>query len=163
MPRGTCLAWVRGNHKRGYGQMKVNGRTRSIHRLAWELARGPIPLGLFVCHRCDNPPCFRLSHLFLGTHQDNMKDMRKKNRQALGDKNGSVTHPQRRPYGVRHGRAKVAEKDVLDIRAQYAGGARLKILAARYNVSPSTILSIAHGMTWTHLPFVKCYRYQVTS
>jgi hypothetical protein len=63
-----------------YGQVERGGKRWRTHRYAWLLAYGPIPEGLFVCHRCDVPLCINPSHLFLGTHGDNMDDMSKKGR-----------------------------------------------------------------------------------
>ncbi len=78
---GTCWIWRRSTNKKGYGQITIEpGRTMLAHRLAWELARGPIPDGLSVCHHCDNPPCCRPDHLFLGTRADNNRDMEQKGR-----------------------------------------------------------------------------------
>lgn len=57
-----------------YHSIKVDGRQMGSHRLAYELAYGPIPDGLYVCHRCDNPRCIRPDHLFLGTNRDNQLD-----------------------------------------------------------------------------------------
>lgn len=64
----------------GYAQVSVAGKTTLAHRAAWVAANGPIPSGLHVLHRCDNPPCVNIEHLFLGTHQDNMDDKKSKGR-----------------------------------------------------------------------------------
>lgn len=71
-----CRVYQGRRHVRGYGLL---GR-RYLHRWVWEQVNGPIPPGLVVMHRCDNPPCFRLDHLALGTQADNLADMRTKGR-----------------------------------------------------------------------------------
>jgi hypothetical protein len=68
----------------GYGQLRVNGKRWQAHRWAWTQANGPIPAGMKVLHRCDNPPCWNVEHLFLGTQRDNMRDMAVKGR-AVGN------------------------------------------------------------------------------
>jgi hypothetical protein len=119
---------------------------------------------MFVCHRCDNPPCLRLAHLFIGSHQQNMADMRKKGRQAFGEKNGSHTHPMNHPRGTRHGRAKLTETDVLTIREQYEQGTRLMDIAQRFGVSLGAIVGIVSGTKWKHVPFRRIlpYRYNMS-
>lgn len=89
-----CREW-RGARTRGYGHVRREGRDWKLHRWIWTLVNGPIPAGAQVLHRCDNPPCFRLDHLFLGTQTDNMRDMAAKGRHP----NSAKTHcPQGHPY-----------------------------------------------------------------
>lgn len=81
-----CLLWTGRLGHNGYGrkQLCVNGRTIRwrVHRLAWVLARGPIPGGLLVLHSCDNRACYRLSHLRLGTQSENIREMDSKGRRG---------------------------------------------------------------------------------
>lgn len=63
-----------------YPKMVFNGKVQAVHRVAYELFIGPIPEGLFVCHKCDNRRCCNPDHLFVGTHLDNMIDMEFKGR-----------------------------------------------------------------------------------
>lgn len=76
-----CLVWTAGTTPSGYGVVgNPGGGTRRAHRAAWEVAYGPVPAGMEVCHRCDNRRCIAVEHLFLGTHLDNMRDMAIKGR-----------------------------------------------------------------------------------
>src|SRR5690348_7619242 len=76
-----CWSWTGITTPNGYGILYIASRKRiGAHRASWQLHRGPIPAGLHVLHRCDNPPCTNPEHLFLGTHSDNMKDAAKKDR-----------------------------------------------------------------------------------
>src|SRR3989304_7134143 len=79
-----CWIW-KGCTAQGYGfpRLHGNGHVRA-HRLAWELTYGLIPQGKWVLHHCDNPPCVRPDHLFLGTVQDNMRDAALKGRMPKG-------------------------------------------------------------------------------
>lgn len=92
----VCRIWVGTTNRDGYGRRFADGRMQLVHRLAWIEAHGPIPPETpFVLHHCDNPACYEVQHLFLGTHQDNMDDMVAKGRSYWGQK----THcPQGHPY-----------------------------------------------------------------
>lgn len=77
-----CWEWQGTRDRAGYGQAKAGRKTVRAHRLSWRIHRGVIPDGFIICHKCDNPPCVRPDHLFVGTHQDNSQDMMNKGRGA---------------------------------------------------------------------------------
>ena len=100
-----CRIWQGALHTSGYGLRRhIDPGPRFAHRWVWTVAYGPIPPGMQVCHRCDNPPCFRLDHLFLGTNADNVADM-----VAKGRNGGGGGRPRRAT--CRQGGHPIAEKD----------------------------------------------------
>jgi hypothetical protein len=78
----SCWEWTGVRNPQGYGVMRVGESNMQAHRVAWEVANGPIPVGLNALHRCDNPGCVRPDHLWLGTLADNNADMRAKGRHS---------------------------------------------------------------------------------
>lgn len=128
--------WTGGQNGIGYGQWRYRGRTIVAHRLAWILTHGPIPEGLFVCHRCDTPLCCNPAHLFLGTHDDNMRDKSAKGRQARGEQQGL---------------ARLTEDNVRAIRDQRASGVARAAIAAQFSISLATVGQIIRRKTWAHI------------
>ena len=125
---------------RGYGQFCINGLGQiGAHVASYLLNVGGIPEGLSVCHTCDNPPCVRPSHLFLGTRSDNMRDMWSKGRNA----------PLRRRNC---GKLRVAQ--VIDIREMFKAVAKgdkmdfYTAIAAECGVGPHAIRQVVHRRTW---------------
>ena len=132
-----CWEWTGYRRADGYGHIHIGDKTVYVHRYAWELANGPIPAGMSVCHRCDVRICVNPDHLFLGTHVDNMADMVEKDRQARGSTNGN---------------ARLTETQVMEICARHAaGGTTYRSLAREFGVGKSTISRIVHRTNWTHL------------
>ncbi|WFG54200.1 putative HNH endonuclease [Myxococcus phage Mx9] len=141
-----CWEWQGGRQVTGYGIFGVPGRTTSTHRFSWELHNGPIPKGMLVCHRCDNPPCVRPDHLFLGTPSDNMVDKARKGRHNA-------------PSGSEVWISKLTEADVRAIREKHAAGkAGFKRLAKEYGVTPMAIANVCYGTTWRHIPLEQPFR-----
>lgn len=153
MPSG-CLEYVGYRTRLGYGQIMKTAEKSALfaHRVAWEVTNGPIPDGLNVCHRCDNPPCCRLEHLFLGTRAENRADCVAKGRQARGDRMGCVTHPERVARGSRNAAAKLTEVFVREIRAVYTGRrGQIVELADKYGVNHQAIRAVVQNKAWTHV------------
>jgi hypothetical protein len=120
----------------GYGELYVGNGKASAHRYSWLLHNGPIPPGLHVLHRCDNPRCVNPTHLFLGTPADNSADMVSKDRQARGERSGN---------------AKLTADQAREIWRRRSTGEPLRSIAADYGVSPDLVCKIARGKLWKHL------------
>lgn len=132
---GECWLYGTGD---GYGKVTIR-RTESVpaHRLAYQLAYGPIPDGLVVRHKCDTPRCVRPEHLEVGTHADNSKDMTTRQRQARGQQQGS---------------AKITEGDVVAIREMARSGVTQTEIASAFGISRSEASSVIRGDKWSHVP-----------
>jgi hypothetical protein len=126
----ACHPWRGSRHKFGYGWFRHQGKTRTAHTVAAELFLGvKAPM---ILHACDNPSCVNPRHLRGGTNLDNMRDMRERKRQPVGE--------------ARIGSAKLTDAAATDIRHRIAGGERQGVLAAEYGVSQSHISRLSRGL-----------------
>lgn len=133
--RNGCWIWTAGKTDQGYGTFYFPPQNMvGAHVAAWELLRGPRN-GLHVLHICDNPACVNPAHLYLGTHQDNMRDRDSRGRQY--DR-----------HGENNGRAKLTTKIVRAIRKDKRWP---RFIAKEYRIPLSTVQKIRHGATWRHL------------
>jgi len=134
-----CWEWRGSVSSSGYGSIYVYGSAIRIHRFSYELHNGPIPEGegyhgTCVCHTCDNRRCVNPGHLFLGTHAENMADMKRKGRQ-------------KDVAGEANPRAKLTPDDVENIRANAMNLPRQDI-ADLFGVSKSLVEKILAGAVW---------------
>lgn len=142
---GGCWLWRGAHGEHGYGSIKFREQTRTVHRLMYEFAYGPIENGLHVLHSCDTPNCINPAHLSLGTHMDNMRDMLEKGRRgAVGRRAGSGGRP-----------TSINRDAVIKIRELYAGGLGYRKISRVVNVSRSHIQNICRGRAWTHIQLEK--------
>ena len=133
-PNSGCWLWTGAVLPYGYGIFckKFMTKETRAHRLSWEAHRGPIPEGLCVLHRCDNPACCNPDHLFLGTKLDNSKDCNQKGRFKSN-------------VGINNPRAKLSEDQVRVIHLE--GGSQIAI-ARKYGVSQQLVSRIKAGGVW---------------
>lgn len=126
-PVTGCWNWTASLFKNGYGQIAI-GKDKSMqaHRVSWQLHRGEIPVGMDVCHTCDNRACVNPNHLFLGSRHDNMMDAAKKGRMPV----------------------KLNPDIIREIRGSHQLGTHL---AEKFGVCPSTIAKIRKGRIWQHI------------
>lgn len=135
----SCWLWTAGRTIDGYGSIQESHTRRRLraHRVAYELAYGPIPDGQQVCHHCDTPLCVRPDHLFLGTFIENMQDKIAKGRT---------------PRGEAAGNALLTETQVREIRDRYVPRkVSTRMLAREFGVSQKAISGIVLRRTWQHL------------
>lgn len=133
-----CWEWVGRTNAHGYGQVSTHCLgERYAHRISWAIHFGAIPNGLSVLHRCDNPRCVNPDHLFLGSRADNVRDMVNKRRHC---------------YGETHGRRKLTEPQVHEIRSMHRAGLVTKREAARiYGISQTMVNNIVNLRAWVHI------------
>lgn len=128
-PNG-CWIWTGQTDARSYGRFSLPRRGSGAalaHRFMWGLVYGYVPRDRNVLHHCDNPPCVRPDHLFLGTQADNVADMLRKGRC---------------PTGMRRRHTKLTDQQVIEIRASREPQ---RAAAQRYGISGGHVCDIRNG------------------
>lgn len=134
-----CDRWIGGKNKGGYGTFKHKGRKITAHRIAFFLHYGYDPINLVVMHSCDNPWCVNPLHLSAGTQEDNSRDREEKGR----GHNRS---------GEAHGRSKLTEREVIEIRELFGMSSYTKMeLAKLFGVYHTLISKIVNRKIWKHI------------
>lgn len=134
-----CWEWIAWKNKKGYGAIGFRDLGNiPAHRFSYLLHKGDFDQTKIVCHTCDNTSCVNPSHLFVGTHSDNMKDKIKK---------GRAKNPP--PHlGINHHKSKVNPKTVKEIRALFEKGVSQTELASIYSLHTSSMHNICRKKTW---------------
>lgn len=139
----ACWPWTGARSSSGYGQFGINGGQVGSHCQSYTLTYGPIPDGLWVLHRCDNPPCCNPAHLFLGTPKDNTQDALSKGRITSGDAHWTRRHPERLPRGERHPQSKLSDSQRGEVITLWdTGEYSVQDLASRFGVHRDTIRNL---------------------
>lgn len=134
-----CFEFYGHRNEDGYGRIRGDEKKLVfVHREIWRRFRGEIPEKMCICHHCDNPCCVNLNHMFMGTHQENMADRKRKKRYAA--------HP-----GSKNGSAVLTEADIPTIRQRIKLGEQCYALGREYGVTGEAILAIKHGRNWKHV------------
>ena len=149
-----CWVWIGAiGGSFGYGHFYDGSRVVQAHRFSWELHYGPIPDGLWALHHCDNPPCVRPDHLFLGDALDNVRNMIAKGRQVIP--NPTRRHDPIPADRVQRGEAasqsKLTDGLVRYIRDEASRGYSQREIAKRLHVSPMAISRVVRRESWSHI------------
>lgn len=161
-----CWIWTGNRTYQGYGSTYnagyYEGKREGAHRIAYRLTYGDFPKELLVCHHCDNPPCVRPDHLFLGSNKDNLLDAKNKGRLPKGEKHWRYLRSEltKRGYkrpgmdwirGSRNHNSKLTESDVRIIRSLRKAGSRCVDLAKAFGIKSCTVESICSLKSWKHV------------
>lgn len=132
-----CWEWQKCCSSDGYGQLSYNNKQCTVHRLSYELFVNKIPLDKQILHSCDNPICCNPDHLRVGTNYDNVQDRQNRNRQAKG---------------ITHGRHKLTDNDIQEIRRLHSTGKYTHgNIAEVFDISRSHICNILNNKFWKHI------------
>ncbi len=136
VPESGCWIWDGAVSSSGYGKLRSKYTQHTAHKVSYEVFKGPIQPGKYVCHHCDVRACVNPEHLFLGSPKENQQDMAKKMRHAYGDKNGN---------------SKLSEDQAKRILSMRNSGKTKTSVGDAFGVSRVAVAKIWSGALWPHL------------
>jgi len=133
-----CWIWQKPIQPTGYGKTTYKLKSVDCHRVSWIVFKGKIQKGKIICHFCDIRSCCNPSHLWVGTHKENTRDMMNKKKvfDFKGEKNNQAI---------------LKEKDIIEIRKLLSLGIKQCVIANMFNIDPSNISNIKNGKLWKHV------------
>ena len=137
-PNGCWICTSHSKNSDGYPRIRRNGKSQYLSRFLYEQKNGPIPEGLVMRHKCDNPACVNPDHLEVGTQYDNIQDMKKRGRE-------------RKAFGADHYCAKFTEEQVKEILQHGKDGIKQAVIARIYGVSRNVINRIINKKTYKNI------------
>jgi hypothetical protein len=146
--RNACWIWQGATtggdpaHGKGHGRFRFKGQLVMAHHMAWMLAGNELPPGKYLLHKCDNPLCVNVRHLYAGTILDNTKDMRERGRERF-------SHP-----GEKNTEATITAADVIKILdLYYKEGYSQQAIADHFSLNQGHVSRIILRKNWAHLPY----------
>ncbi len=136
VPESGCWIWDGAVSSSGYGKLRSKYTQHTAHKVSYEVFKGPIQPGKYVCHHCDVRACVNPEHLFLGSPKENQQDMAKKMRHAYGDRNGN---------------SKLSEDQAKSILSMRNSGKTKTSVGDAFGVSRVAVAKIWSGALWSHL------------
>lgn len=136
--RDGCFYFNGNRDSCGYGRVRKNGKTLSLHRESYREMHGEIPAGKYILHKCDHPSYWNVEHLYLGTQFENMRDCKNRGRMV-------------NPRGSKSGMSKLNEEKVAIIKNRINNGEKIRKIALDNNIDASVVWKIKAGKLWAHV------------
>ena len=135
-----CWEWQGAKQHRGHGHLRYQKRLVKAHRLAYELTYGSIEEGVFICHKCNNPPCCNPKHLYAGSPKTNVDD---------SIKAGTFTRNSIGAEGEKNPNNKLTKKEIKEIRKMLEETDLYQWqIAEIFNCSQSNVSDIKRNRIW---------------
>jgi len=147
-----CWVWTGPINEHGYGVFNVSPDKYYAHRVSWLIHNGPIPKGVFACHKCDNPPCIRPDHLFLGGYAENAADASSKGRFKRNGETLNRLRAEGKCMGEAHYNRVLTEENVREILRDYVPRkVTCAHFAKKFGVCYQSIHEVITRKTWKHV------------